>query len=110
MKTPKTDERATRITDQFRSRGGMNYDLKCDGARLSLMVAPRANPDDPGEWRVEASSSQSPAVAPIIRWAASRGDAVRDVGVAWSAEGVLMGLPSFDWQAVAVALRAVRAI
>ncbi len=110
MKAEKKDETALRITDQFRSRTGMNYDLKANGSRLTLLVSPRATPEDPGEWRVEASSSQVPGSTPIVCWAPSKLEAIRDVGVAWSAEALLHGLPSFNWEAVSTALRAVRAV
>ena len=29
---------ALRITNQFRSGGGMAYDLKCEGVRLTLLI------------------------------------------------------------------------
>src|SRR5215468_7583917 len=32
---------ALRITNQFRSGGGMAYDLKCDGVRLTVLITER---------------------------------------------------------------------
>jgi len=98
-----------RITDQFRTRTGFVYELRCAGARLTLLVTHRAPDDTAGEWHVEASSTQVPAVA-IGHAAATRADAVQKVGVEWSAEGAARGLPPFDWQGVAKVLASVRAI
>lgn len=110
MKAANKNDGALRITDQFRSRQGMNYDLKCESSRLTLLVAPRANADDPADWRVEARSSQVPTATPIICWAPSKAEAIHDVGLAWSAEALVNGLPTFDWNAVTLVLRAVRAV
>lgn len=98
-----------RITDQFRTRTGFVYELRCAGARLTVLVTHNAPDDTAGEWHVEASSTQVPAVA-IGHAAATRAAAVQKVGDEWAVEGDARGLPSFDWQGVAKVLASVRAI
>ena len=100
-----------RITDQYHSKGGMAYDLKCRGVRLSLLVTERARPDDPGDWRVEARSARSDGVVvTVMEWGATRRDALADVAHAWVRVGSAPGTPMFDWDAVANLLSSVRAL
>jgi hypothetical protein len=100
---------ALKITNQFRSRTGFVYDLKCESARLILSVVPRETPDDPGEWSVEARASTQDS-APITAWGPTKRDALREVGAAWMARAQTLGLPTFDWDAVATVLSEVRAV
>jgi hypothetical protein len=99
---------ALRITDQFRTRHGMAYELRERGSRLTLLIAEHAI-EGGAEWQVEASSVQFPG-ATMTQAASTRAEAVRRVGVRWAEGCVARGLPSFDWDAVARALTAVRAI
>ena len=103
------DKDSLRITNQFRSKGSMVYDLRCSGERLTLVVSPRTTEGDGGEWCVEARAAGRPEVGRIERWGATRIDALRAVGRAWN-EPVSGTLPRFDWEAVAKALIAVRAV
>ncbi len=50
---------ALRITNQFHSKGGMAYDLKCDGVRLTLLVSAKTRTEDPGEWKIEARGART---------------------------------------------------
>ena len=106
----KKNEFALRITDQQRTKRGMAYDLKGDGARLTVYIAPRETPDDPGDWRVEVSTRDSPSEELVFGWGASRGDALREAGRTWVDRAAAMNLPTFDWESVAKVLTAVRAI
>ena len=56
----KADPDALKITNQFRSRNGFVYDLKCRGVRLTLNIGQRQNPSDPGEWCVDACVNAPP--------------------------------------------------
>ena len=58
MRAEPRDKDALRITDQFRGSRGMVYDLRCQGSRLTVCIAERTNPFDPGQWRVEAWTGQ----------------------------------------------------
>ena len=100
---------ALRITNQFRSKGSMVYDMRGNGERLTLTVTQRTSEDDSGEWRVEARAGGRPEGEIVERWGATRIDALRAVGSAWS-ERLTAGFPRFDWEAVAQALIAVRAV
>jgi hypothetical protein len=109
--TKETTKDALRITNQFRSKGGMAYDLRCEGVRLALYMVQRASTDDPGEWRVEARGTRpggEPAV--ITMWGATRADALRAVGAAWANAMETEGLRVFDWEAMAKILGTVRAL
>jgi hypothetical protein len=102
---------ALRITNQFRSKGGMAYDLKCDGVRLTLHVSGRTGSDDPGEWRVEARGGRATEdVVTVVQWGATRTEALRAVAKSWADELATDGLRVFDWEAVAQALSSVRAL
>ena len=53
-----TNVDAVKITNQFRSKDGFVYDLRSDGARLTVAIMPREHSADPADWKVEARSSQ----------------------------------------------------
>jgi hypothetical protein len=93
---------AMRITDQFRQKGSMMYDLKGGTLRLTLRICQR--PDD---WEVEAIPRQLPELHSLTATAQSRGDALQLVADAWCGA---IGFPSVDWTAIRTALTTVRAI
>lgn len=98
-----------RITDQFRTRAGMAYELRGRGNRLTLVVSETSDSITPAEWRVEASCPQCPG-AEVTYSAKTRVEAVQRTGEKWIAEGEALGLPAFDWTEVIKALTAVRAV
>ena len=104
------DKDKLKITNQFRDKRGMVYDLKCEGDRITVYVSPRENPNDAGDWRVEVRTSHAPEAVVIAEWGATRADALREVGRQWASNATTLGLPTFDWDAVATALNAVRAL
>ena len=109
--TPERKEEAVRITQQFRARDAMVYDLRGAEGRLTLRVTGRGGGDGPPtEWRIEASTGgpQDPVV--VAEEAATRGEALRAVGRSWDEKRVANHLPPFDWESVARAMAAVRAI
>ena len=102
---------ALRITNQFRSKGGMAYDLKGEGVRLTLHVSAKTGSDDPGEWRVEARAGRATEEAvTVVQWGATRVEALQAVARTWAAELATDGLRVFDWEAVAQVLTSVRAL
>ncbi len=102
---------ALRITNQFRSKGGMAYDLKCEGVRLTLHISPKTGSDDPGEWRVEARGGRATEEAvTIMEWGATRTEALQAVAKSWAGELATDGLRVFDWEAIAAVLTSVRAL
>jgi hypothetical protein len=106
------DENAVRITQQFRSRDAMVYDLRGSAGRLTLRITGRGGEDDgpPTEWRIEAATSSSPDAVVVAELGATRAEALRAVGRTWNEKRAASHLPSFDWESVARAMAAVRAI
>jgi hypothetical protein len=101
------EETEARITNQFRSRDAMVYDLSCGGgSRLTITMAA----DSGDEWRAEAHARQSPDRPSVVEKGATRGAALDALARAWTAKNGAWGFPPIDWNAVAKALRAVRAI
>jgi hypothetical protein len=110
---PQTDESdAVRITQQFRSGQAMVYDLRGAAGRLILRVTGRGGEEDapPTEWRIEAATGISPDAVVVAESAATRADALQAVGRTWSQKRKACKLPLFDWESVARAMSAVRAI
>jgi hypothetical protein len=108
---PEVEEDAIRITQQFRSRDAMVYDLRGRAGRLTLRITGRGGDDGPPtEWRIEASTSSSPDDVVVAERGATRADALREVGRSWNEKRLASNLPSFDWESVARAMATVRAI
>jgi hypothetical protein len=105
------DEDALRITTQFRSGEAMVYDLRGSVGPLTLRVTGRGGGDGPPtEWRIAASTSSSPDAVVVAEGGATRAEALRAVGRSWNEKHLANNLPSFDWDSVARAMAAVRAI
>ena len=109
--TDERNEESIRITQQFRARDAMVYDLRCSAGRLTLRVTGRGGDDGPPtEWRIEASTSSSPDAVVVAEGCATRAEALQAVGRSWNEKRLASNLPSFDWESVARAMAAVRAI
>jgi hypothetical protein len=93
---------AMRITDQFRQKGSMMYDLKGGTLRLTLRICQRTE-----DWEIEAIPRQLPELHSLTATAPSRCDALQLVADAW---GGAIGFPSVDWGQIRNALTIVRAI
>ena len=105
------DDDALRITTQFRSGEAMVYDLRGSVGRLTLRVTGQGGGDGPPtEWRIEASTSSSPDAVIVAEGGTTRAEALRAVGRSWNEKRLANNLPSFDWESVARAMAAVRAI
>ena len=99
-----------KIINQFRSRTGFVFELKAESARLTVRIAQRQSPSDPGEWSAEACPTSESDSTPMVAWGPTRRDALHAVGLCWIAKAKELGLPTFDWDAVATALSDVRAV
>jgi RNA recognition motif-containing protein len=96
-----------RITQQYRERLGMTYELTCQSARLTVrMFFPEA--EDPARWRVEARTDKGESVVEASE--VSRELAFHAVAEAWRSLPSSTSTPELDWPAIAVALKAVRAL
>jgi hypothetical protein len=80
------------------------------GARLDLRIS--QTPDDDGErtWRVEANNGRAAATHTFSECGVTRSAALTAVASSWTTQAAALGLPTFDWDAVAIALRAVNAL
>jgi hypothetical protein len=105
-----SEEREIRITQQFRSRDAMVYDLKGSTGRLTLRVSASEDGGGVPTWRIAASTSTSPEAVSVAESGGTRAEALRAVGLMWAEKRAANNLPTFDWEAVARALAAVRAI
>lgn len=103
------EEVRARITNQFRKRQSMVYDLSCNEVRLTIEITPSESTDG-GDWSVRAHARQAPEQPTVDHAGATRKEALSAVASAWAAKGGAYGFPALDWDAVAQALQAVRAI
>jgi hypothetical protein len=99
-----------RITNQFRRRDAMVYDLACEDVRLTIEVTQRQNDDGLGEWVVEAHTRQAAERPTVHEPGVTRNDALRAVARVWAAKQGAYGFPQLDWEAVSAAMLVVRAI
>jgi len=105
----KVDRDGTRITQQYRDRDRrMVYELRCGTASLVLLASQSADPA--AEWKFDAHPMESPQLVVVGQWGATRADAFRAVRDLWVARATSLGLAHLDWEQVAKALTAVRAI
>lgn len=104
------DDGALHITLQFRSGDAMVYDFRSHAGRMTLRVSGRGGEVPPTEWRIEASTSTAPDAAVVAECGATRAEALRAVGHSWNHKRLANNLPIFDWESVARAMSAVRAI
>lgn len=105
-----TSRSGVRITNQFRKREAMVYDLSCEEVRLTIEVAQRRNDDGLGEWVVEAHARQATDRPTIHESGVTRTAALHAVARAWIGKQGAHGFPQLDWDAVSVAMLSVRAI
>jgi hypothetical protein len=110
MALQKEETTVARITNQFRSRDSMVYDLSCEGARLTISIAPRTSDEGADVWSAEAHARQAPERPTIIEQGTTKGDALTAVARSWVAKNGAWGFPALDWEAITTALRTVRAI
>jgi len=95
-----------RVTQQYRERNSMAYDVDCSGTGLTF----RMYLDDGERWRIEACSSLRGADATVVSaTAATRGLALAQVLAAWNMHAVAAGGSGVDAAEVTTALREVRA-
>lgn len=101
------DNDALKIANQYRRRPhGMVCELRSGGEKLAVHVFQpdvSASPD----WFVEAHCGSGADEVVVGKAAASRAEALRDVGATWIAE---RHRPSFDWEAVGQLLTSVRIV
>jgi hypothetical protein len=105
-KAKKDDKPKVRITQQFRERANMAYDLDCSGSRITVRVF--ETPKEPQAWRVEARTSDTAEA--VAGHGGTRADAFHALTLSWVETALTRGLPTFDWEAIGRAMTAVRAL
>jgi hypothetical protein len=112
MKRENEDEHAIRLTQQFRSGESMVYDFRGSAGRITMRVSGRGGDEagPPAEWCIEVGTSSSPESVVVAEWAPTRAEALRAVGRSWGEKRMAHNLPTIDWDSVAKAMSAVRAI
>jgi hypothetical protein len=105
-----TPKPSVRITNQFRKQQAMVYDLSCEDVRLTLEITSREASDGLAQWHIEAFARQAPEKPTIDEQGTTRSEALKAVARSWAAKQGTFGFPTLDWDAVADALVAVRAI
>ncbi len=104
------DHLALRVVTQYREKTSMIYELMCGDAELDVRISPRQSSEDHGDWRIEARPGRASGAACVAGWASTRREALLEVGRKWASAEAPIGLPSFDWEAVARVLTAVSAL
>src|SRR5512137_2220106 len=99
------DDGRMRITDQFRDRGAMVYDLKGGGQRISLRMSDRSQASL--GWEIAVVTKQNPVLPTLTAAATTRAEALTSLARAWQEA---QGFPELDWPSIREALAAVRAI
>ena len=95
---------SVRITQQFRERNNMTYELDCSGTPLVLRIFFPEDTPATGDWRIEARTGQgltATASAP------SRPEALQTIARDWPRTSAASDL---DWAGITRAMSAVRAI
>jgi RNA recognition motif-containing protein len=95
-----------KIMQQFRERGTMVYDLDCAGSPLTL----RISRDEDGAWNIEARSTEAADAIIATKSAASGVAALSDALRAWNVAAETTPRLQIDAEAVATAMRDVKAI
>jgi len=97
------------ITQQYRERHNMTYELDCAGVALVLRVF-FPSEAGPVEWRMEARGKGAGEAIVIDKVAATRELAFEAICGAWPGASLPTTTPSYDWVSVTQVLRSVRAI
>jgi hypothetical protein len=110
-KSGRPDTSAARIVMQYFRGDTLVCELRIAQGSLSVHVSRGdGNGNRDAGWRVEAHGKVVDKEIVIAASGATRRDALAEVSAQWSAQRPELGLYAVDWDAVAVALSAVRAI
>jgi len=106
---PGSSKPPVRITQQFRARHNMTYELDCEGVPLVINVFFPVSDSGVEEWRIEAQSKHTEPASFASASAASRALALQHVAQRWR-ETMPVSVSNLDWNGVAQAMTAVRAL
>ena len=94
------------ITQYWRGRVRV-CELEKEGKLLDLRIS---RVDEGSDWNISAQSGHAETAHVFSEHGSTRVAALSAIALTWTAQAPALGLPSFDWDAVAVALRAVNAV
>jgi hypothetical protein len=106
----KAEPPACRVVTQYFAAGERVYELESPSASLDNRISSRALAPGERSWHVAAQIGRSVDGIVIADFAATKSEALDKVATLWAEREAELGLPGFDWRAVAAALLAVRAI
>jgi hypothetical protein len=104
-----SDDPALKIVTQYWHGRVRVCEFERAGARLDLHISQTTDVAGAAGWRVEAHNGRA-AAHTFSECASTRSAALSAVASSWTTQASALGLPSFDWDAVAIALRAVHAL
>jgi hypothetical protein len=94
------------VTQYWRGRVRV-CELEKEGKLLDLRIS---RVDDSNAWDICAQSGRADGAHVFSKRGNTRSAALSAIATSWTAEAPALGLPAFDWDAVATALRAVNAV
>jgi hypothetical protein len=107
----RSDKSAHRIVMQYFRGNTLVCELRTPEAPLSVHISPGNDDGDrDAGWRIEAHGKVIDKDIVVAASGTTRRNALTEVSTRWSAQRPELGLFLVDWEAVAVALSAVRAI
>ncbi|HXK18392.1 MAG TPA: hypothetical protein VNG33_11345 [Polyangiaceae bacterium] len=101
---------ACKVVAQYHSAGEMVYELASADAKLEIRVSSQSAGSGGRNWHVAAQQGGTADAVAVTDSAETKQAALSKVAALWSEQESELGLPSFDWTAVAAALLAVRGI
>jgi len=110
MANPTKTPPACKVVTQYHSGGEMVYELESPDACLEVRISSRVLGAGERSWHVAAQQRSVPDAAVISDEALTKSAALSKVAALWTEQAAELGLPTFDWTAVAAALLAVRGI
>jgi hypothetical protein len=102
----RTADPSVRITQQFRERRNMTYELDCSGVPLVLRIFFPENAPD-ASWRIEACTGNTVPASSVSASASSKALALQGIAQNWREA---MPRSVLDWDGVAKAMTSVRAL
>jgi hypothetical protein len=108
-KTDKAQEPVCRVTMQYRSGSGYMYELESAGVIVTVHMSRDLAPGGGDHFNAAAHHGRSTPAA-VAESGPTRAEALRNVARTWMEKRSELGLPVLDWNGIAAALGAVRAI
>lgn len=101
---------SVRITDQYRDRDVIVYELSCEGTRLAVRFLPRPPDGEGAAWTVDVRTNERENSVIVTGAGDTRAAALREAGGAWANALRSRPYPAFEWNAISEALEMVKAL